>query len=166
MARREHAGIAPGGHPLSGVLDPLAPSGLAVCDGRGRVLYTGLAFADGLDENLTEKLGEVLTAVERGSGPAVEPGWTVVPLQGPGPAKWLVLVRELSRPVRRALDHLSPRQRQVARLAAGGSTVPEIAEKLGISAHTAKGHLKVAYKRLNVSSRVDLVMVLQGLDRR
>ena len=48
----------------------------------------------------------------------------------------------------------------MARLAAGGLTTNEIAERLVISRHTAATHLQHIYARLDVSSRVALARSL------
>jgi DNA-binding CsgD family transcriptional regulator len=51
---------------------------------------------------------------------------------------------------------LSPREREVACLAAEGLTSAQIAERLVISPHTARTHLKRIHERLGVSSRAEL----------
>lgn len=56
---------------------------------------------------------------------------------------------------------LTPRQREVAELAASGLTNLEISEHLGISTNTVKNRLKEAFERLAVRSRVELVLALQ-----
>jgi DNA-binding CsgD family transcriptional regulator/tetratricopeptide (TPR) repeat protein len=53
-------------------------------------------------------------------------------------------------------DPLSPREREVACLAATGLTAPQISERLMISPHTARTHLKRIHARLEVSSRAAL----------
>lgn len=53
-------------------------------------------------------------------------------------------------------DPLSPREREVACLAATGLTAPQIAERLVISPHTARTHLKRIHARIEVSSRAEL----------
>ncbi|MGM0579017.1 MAG: response regulator transcription factor [Myxococcota bacterium] len=57
---------------------------------------------------------------------------------------------------------MSNRQRQVADLAASGLTVPEMARHLDLSPHTVRDHLRVAYRRLGVANRVELVRTLKG----
>lgn len=51
---------------------------------------------------------------------------------------------------------LSPREHEVACLAAQGLTSTEIAERLVISPHTARTHLKRIHERLGVSTRAEL----------
>lgn len=52
---------------------------------------------------------------------------------------------------------LTPRERDVARLAVQGLRDWEIGERLNLSPHTVKHHLKAIYRKLGVRSRVGLV---------
>ncbi len=54
------------------------------------------------------------------------------------------------------IDPLTPRERTVAVLAAGGDRTSAIAAQLGISEATVKSHLARAYRKLGVRSRVEL----------
>ena len=54
-------------------------------------------------------------------------------------------------------ESLTGRERQVARLAAQGHTVRQIAERLYISARTVETHLANVYAKLGVTSKADLV---------
>ena len=60
-------------------------------------------------------------------------------------------------------DHpiLTPRQREIAELAARGLTTPEIADVLAISPNTVKHRLKEIFQRLSINNRVELVHVLR-----
>jgi DNA-binding CsgD family transcriptional regulator len=60
---------------------------------------------------------------------------------------------------------LSPVQREVARLAARGATVAEIAQSIGRGSETVRSHLSAAYRRLGVSTRVDLARALASVPR-
>jgi len=57
---------------------------------------------------------------------------------------------------------LTPREREVARLALDGLSGEEIAARLYISAHTARDHLKAIFGKLGIHRRRDLSAVLVG----
>jgi DNA-binding CsgD family transcriptional regulator len=56
---------------------------------------------------------------------------------------------------------LTPTQREVARCAAAGATVEEIARHLDRKPETVRSHLRAIYQRLGISSRVELATMLQ-----
>ncbi|RAL22414.1 hypothetical protein DL240_11240 [Lujinxingia litoralis] len=58
---------------------------------------------------------------------------------------------------------LTPTQIEVARHATSGATVDEIARLLDRSPHTIKTHLKHIYRRLDISTRVELVELMGAL---
>lgn len=64
------------------------------------------------------------------------------------------------RPDRARVAALSPRQREVARLAAAGYSMLNIAHRLGIQEATVHTHLKHGYRKLGVSNRAQLAHAL------
>lgn len=59
-----------------------------------------------------------------------------------------------------AEELLSPRQREVARLAATGASAAAISGLLGLRPETVRTHLREVYRRLNVTSRGELCTLL------
>jgi DNA-binding CsgD family transcriptional regulator len=55
---------------------------------------------------------------------------------------------------------LTPREREVAALAARGRATKQIASNLAISLFTVKDHLKAVYAKVGVQSRAELVATL------
>ncbi|MFB4317556.1 LuxR C-terminal-related transcriptional regulator [Actinomadura sp. 21ATH] len=62
------------------------------------------------------------------------------------------------------LDRLTPQERQVVRLAAGGNSSREIAAQLFLSPRTVEYHLYKAYPKLGVSSRKELTRLRASLE--
>ncbi|WCN02219.1 response regulator transcription factor [Streptomyces sp. M92] len=80
-----------------------------------------------------------------------------------GPVAAQFLVDQYVRPARtadaattarRMLGKLSHREREIAQLLAAGASNPDMAETLGISAHTVKDHIRGLYTKLGVDNRV------------
>jgi ATP/maltotriose-dependent transcriptional regulator MalT len=61
---------------------------------------------------------------------------------------------------------LTSREREIATLAAGGSSNKEIADALVVSVRTVETHLQRAYTKLGVSSRTGLATVLRSRGRK
>jgi DNA-binding CsgD family transcriptional regulator len=53
---------------------------------------------------------------------------------------------------------LTLREADVLRLLAGGCTYGQVGERLGISAHTVRSHVKSCYRKLQVHSAAEAVM--------
>lgn len=104
------------------------------------------------------RLGQARDALDRVPGVRT---YQLVSGEGSGPHRILAL--HLPTPavpcwLERAT--LTPRQLEVARLAACGATVREAATHLGISMHTVRQHLKQVYRELDVANRVELLRAL------
>jgi DNA-binding NarL/FixJ family response regulator len=63
-----------------------------------------------------------------------------------------------------ALDKLSLRERQVAEAVARGSTNKEIARVMGITERTVKAHLSAAFEKLGVRDRMQLALLVNGVE--
>ena len=68
-----------------------------------------------------------------------------------------------SDPRRWQWDTLTPREMQVAQLAAKGRRNAEIARDLHISSHTVESHLKHIYPKLQIRSRTELAQAIRDL---
>lgn len=55
-------------------------------------------------------------------------------------------------------EQLTAREREVLVLVAKGCRLPELAERLQISRHTASDHLKNIYRKLNINSRAEAAL--------
>jgi len=54
-------------------------------------------------------------------------------------------------------DTLTPREREIVSALSGGQRVGAIADRLGVSEHTVRNHLKAVYRKLDVHSQVELL---------
>jgi DNA-binding CsgD family transcriptional regulator len=76
------------------------------------------------------------------------------------------LAREERRPVRPVtggpVEVLTAREREVAGLVARAATDREIARRLGISPRTVQKHLQQVYRKLDLTSRTELMVHLTG----
>jgi ATP/maltotriose-dependent transcriptional regulator MalT len=65
----------------------------------------------------------------------------------------------------RSIDALTERELQVARLVVGRKTNPQIAAALFLSQKTVESHLRNIFRKIDVSSRVDLARAVERADR-
>lgn len=65
-------------------------------------------------------------------------------------------------PAPTAWDTLTPRQREVATLAAHGRNARDIGTALGCTLNTARSHLRTIYERLGVSNRIELAALARA----
>lgn len=130
-------------------------------DREGNVLYLG-----GQTTAYTEWQGAVnrLQQVFHEGGPAVLDGAavTVQVLDGPDGPAHLATLQPARAVVLSPEVLLTPTQREVAVFAADGATVREIADSLDRHVETVRSHLREAYRRLDVASRIDLARTLSG----
>jgi DNA-binding CsgD family transcriptional regulator len=119
--------------------DVLSASHDGATDGRGRAL-PGMQAGERLAARRVELDGELAVLV-----------W-VVPAVAPGAR--LPAARDLER------QGLSPREAEVALLAAEGYSIPGISGRLRIAENTVQTHLKRLYRKLGVSNRAQLAFRL------
>jgi DNA-binding CsgD family transcriptional regulator len=99
-----------------------------------------------------EHLGEqAQSAWERGAGLSIDEA-AAMARRGRGPRR---------RPAF-GWSSLTPAERDIADLVAGGLTNPEIAARLGVSAGTIKDHVSSALRKLGVRTRAELAAAVSG----
>ena len=60
------------------------------------------------------------------------------------------------------MENLTPRELELARLVAEGYSNRQIADRLRLSRQTVKNHIQAAYRKLEVTNRVELTLRLGG----
>ena len=101
--------------------------------------------------------------------PTATGSWAVIqgaPLHGAVPQHVAVTIRaaEPSEVAQRLapIYQLTPREQQLAMLAAGGLSTREIANRLHLSPYTVKDHFKAIFAKTDAHSRHELTVVLSG----
>ena len=84
------------------------------------------------------------------------------PLAARGEAELLATGARPRRVALSGVDSLTPSERRVAELAAGGSTNRQIAQTLFITQRTVEVHLTSVYRKLTIGSRAQLAAALAG----
>lgn len=64
---------------------------------------------------------------------------------------------------REALEHLAPRERQIAVLIASGYSTGNIVSQLGIKESTLRSHVKSIFRKTGVHSRTGLIRLVVGI---
>lgn len=82
------------------------------------------------------------------------------------PAVARMLIESLQPKAAPALNHLTPREREVLDLLADGYAYKQVADVLCISLDTVRSHIRHLYEKLHVQSRAQAVNVLQGKSKR
>lgn len=124
---------------------------------RGHRASTSTAsLAKPLSQLKSEEFGSLLADVVRPNGSRLR---SHVTIRDPAMKAFIRMVDPLLTRDRLGVV-LSPRQLEVAELAAVGATVTEIASTLQSSIETVRSHLKEVYRRLDVSSRAELSRIL------
>lgn len=143
-------------------------AGDLVVDGQGRVEYASGRGTEWLScDGIRPALVKLVQAVDRRglhekSEAARYAAARILRLDGDGKVRYLVNLSSPT-PVSAAPDSLlSARQREVATIAARGATLHEIASALSLSVETVRSHLRESYRRLDVTTRLELAQVLSG----
>ncbi|MDZ4235698.1 MAG: response regulator transcription factor [Dietzia sp.] len=107
-----------------------------------------------LKDSPAEELIRAVRAVARGDG-FLDPSIT---------ARVLTTYRTAAaEPALEAVDDLTPRELEIAHMAANGSHNDEIAASLQIASGTVKCHMRNIYSKLEVDSRLNLALALSVL---
>ena len=145
----------------------LEQSPVFLFDARGNLTHASAAGAAWLDASRRSQLNSLIRAVDVRSDQAYEAfvdgaGCRVLRLDGASVTYAVTLSVSPADIVSRVPSSLlTERQAEIAELLAAGATIPEVAQWLELSPHTVKSHAKAIYKRLEVSSRVELARALE-----
>jgi DNA-binding CsgD family transcriptional regulator len=85
-----------------------------------------------------------------------------VRLDGAGGVRYLATLSDVPQPRLSGAARLTPAEHVVATAAAAGLSVPEISAAHRLSTNTIKAHIKSAYRKLDVSSRLELAAALDA----
>lgn len=139
----------------------------------GEVDYASIPSIGWLERpGFREALADATIAMDRGDArPEAksildEAECRLIRVDGEGSVRYVATLVP-SKPFHRSFDHaLTDVQRRVAASAAAGATIAEIANELGRGAETVRSHLREVYRRLEVSTRLELSRALQNFDEK
>lgn len=131
----------------------------AICDRKGMLYnaspnFAGLMFVDWPDWQ-GPQLPDVLLASLSGKAPCKYTGPGIVATINTLNDMLLLTVRTKS-----TVDHLSPREREVAMRFGQGVDFRKIAEELNIAPATVRNHLQAIYATLGVSNKVEMARII------
>jgi DNA-binding CsgD family transcriptional regulator len=136
---------------------------VATAEGSIQPLFTVLSSIVGRVGSASEEKAAWRGALESLDGRALACEVTRLTTSGSLPETVLVLLQQIgSEPAARidafcANHNLSPREKEVVKLLVEGLTTLAMAEKLGISPHTVRDHLKNLYRKTGTKSRSELL---------
>jgi DNA-binding CsgD family transcriptional regulator len=129
----------------------------------GKVTGATRDSAPWLTDERSQALGRIVRGVDAG-GPAQalvdNARVRIVRLDGSESVRYLAILQPRDRVQLDTFADLTPTEERIARDAALGLRDREIADDRGISIYTVKGHLRRAYEKLGVASRVELARLL------
>jgi DNA-binding CsgD family transcriptional regulator len=141
---------------------------LVIRNGRLRVrdsrtdqkLQAAIKWAAGLDTSFLVGRGSIPVVLEAGEGLPTRVWWLIA-----DNGLIVFLIGDSSFSERRldaaaAVFGLSPAQKRLAGLVAEGLSLPEIAERMAITANTARTHLERVYEKVGVRTQPALVRIL------
>lgn len=100
-----------------------------------------------LKDQPTERVVAALRAIGAGEPPL-----------SPAIAQRLLRVFGAEQPALAEDARLTPRERETLTLIAKGLRLPEVAQQLGVTRHTAAGFIKAIYRKLNINSRAEAAL--------
>jgi DNA-binding CsgD family transcriptional regulator len=150
---------------------PPADDGMVLLKPNGRVEMSCETAARWLDEERREAMAHHVRRLER--DPTTPTSFVasglvarLLRLSGDGAARYVCSLEAPAPLERSPTSRLSPRQREIAELLVAGATTSEVASHFDVAATTVQDHVKAIYRRLEVSSRVELARVLGDRDSR
>jgi DNA-binding CsgD family transcriptional regulator len=153
------AGLAEGGE---AGLKLLAESVSALTDSPARLEYTRSLVELGAALRRANRRAEARGHLERGMDLARRSGALGLARQAHDELR--ATGARPRRLVLSGIEALTPKERQVAHLAAAGKSNPEIAQALFVTRKTVETHLGAVYRKLDVGSRTELSAVLAQAD--